>query len=44
MRMAGRDSVIPLAMPQKTKTGEIITSIPVSKGQHIFCSFAAYNR
>ncbi|KAF8509096.1 cytochrome P450 [Gautieria morchelliformis] len=44
LRSAGRDDVIPLATPLKTRTGEIITSIPVSKGQHINISISGYNR
>ncbi|KAF8576236.1 cytochrome P450 [Ramaria rubella] len=43
-REAGRDDVIPLSIPQQTRSGEIITSIPVSKGQRIMISVAAYNR
>ena len=43
-REAGRDDVIPLAMPQTTITGETITEVPVRKGQHIMMSIAAYNR
>jgi hypothetical protein len=44
VRVAGRDDVIPLAIPQKTRAGEIITTIPVSKGQRIIISISAYNR
>ncbi|KAF8589246.1 cytochrome P450 [Ramaria rubella] len=43
-REAGRDDVIPLAMPQKTGAGGMITSIPVSKGQRVIMSVAMYNR
>ncbi|KIJ34127.1 hypothetical protein M422DRAFT_263776 [Sphaerobolus stellatus SS14] len=43
-RQAGRDDIIPLSTPLKTKTGETITSIPVSKGQVIYASIANYNR
>ncbi|KAF8500679.1 cytochrome P450 [Gautieria morchelliformis] len=43
-RSAGRDDVIPLAIPQKTRAGEAITSIPVSKGQRILISVSGYNR
>ncbi|KIJ26121.1 hypothetical protein M422DRAFT_272863 [Sphaerobolus stellatus SS14] len=43
-REAGRDDIIPLSIPQKTKSGEIITSVPISKGQSIGISFLAYNR
>ncbi|KAF8517110.1 cytochrome P450 [Gautieria morchelliformis] len=43
-RVAGRDDVIPLAIPQKTRAGEAITSIPVSRGQRIAISISGYNR
>jgi len=43
-REAGRDDIIPLSIPQKTVTGETITSIPISRGQRIQLSFLAYNR
>ena len=42
--MAERDDVIPLAISQKTKTGEIINSIPISKGQRVVLSLSGYNR
>ncbi|KAF8483105.1 cytochrome P450 [Gautieria morchelliformis] len=38
------DEIIPLSTPQKTKTGETITAVPVSKGQKITMSIAAYHR
>ncbi|KIJ47476.1 hypothetical protein M422DRAFT_248894 [Sphaerobolus stellatus SS14] len=44
VRKAGRDDVIPLALPVKSKTGETITSVPVSKGQTVHMSFIGYNR
>jgi len=44
MRAAGKDDIIPLSTPLTTKTGEVITGIPVSKGQKVIMSFAAYNR
>ncbi|EIM91061.1 cytochrome P450 [Stereum hirsutum FP-91666 SS1] len=43
-RYAERDDVIPLAYPITTKTGERISSIPISKGQIIQISIASYNR
>ncbi|KIJ37322.1 hypothetical protein M422DRAFT_781867 [Sphaerobolus stellatus SS14] len=43
-REAGKDEVIPLAIPQKTKTGEIITSVPVRKGTKIWMALMTYNR
>ncbi|KIJ47478.1 hypothetical protein M422DRAFT_248896 [Sphaerobolus stellatus SS14] len=44
VREATRDDAIPLSIPQKTKTGETITSVSVSKGQTVMMSFIAYNR
>ncbi|KAF8515951.1 hypothetical protein JB92DRAFT_2716473 [Gautieria morchelliformis] len=44
MHLAGRDEVIPLSIPQKTRTEGTITNIPVSKGQCIFISISGYNR
>ncbi|KAF8573948.1 cytochrome P450 [Ramaria rubella] len=44
IRMAANDDVIPLSTPQTTKAGKTITEIPVSKGQRIMVSLAAYNR
>ncbi|KAF8507409.1 PAH-inducible cytochrome P450 monooxygenase PC-PAH 1 [Gautieria morchelliformis] len=43
-RVAGREDIIPLSAPQTTKTGEAVTSIPVSKGQRVSISIGAYNR
>jgi hypothetical protein len=43
-RTAGRDDVIPLSMPLRTKGGQFITGIPISKGQSILLSVAAFNR
>ncbi|KAF8589039.1 cytochrome P450 [Ramaria rubella] len=43
-RVAGREDVIPLSNPQPAKNGETITNIPVSKGQRVMISIAAYNR
>ncbi|KAF8586834.1 cytochrome P450 [Ramaria rubella] len=43
-REAGCDEFIPLHMPITTKTGEVISCIPVSKGQRIMLSLATYNR
>lgn len=44
LREAGRDDHIPLLYPVKLTTGEVITSLPVERGQHVFLSFIAYNR
>lgn len=43
-REAAREDVIPLSAPLTTQTGEVITGIPVSKGQRVTMSIAAYNR
>ncbi|KAF8580093.1 PAH-inducible cytochrome P450 monooxygenase PC-PAH 1 [Ramaria rubella] len=43
-RVADQDDVLPLSVPHKTKTGEMITELPVSKGQRIIISIAGYNR
>jgi len=43
-RIASRDDVLPLAFPITTKSGEKITSIPITKGAQIDISAAAYNR
>ncbi|THH16717.1 hypothetical protein EW146_g3968 [Bondarzewia mesenterica] len=43
-RIAGRDDVIPLAFPVTAKSGKVISTIPVSKGQNIKISVCAYNR
>ncbi|THH20553.1 hypothetical protein EW146_g851 [Bondarzewia mesenterica] len=42
-RLAGEDDVIPLAFPVTTKSGKVISAIPVSKGQDIKISICAYN-
>lgn len=44
IRVAGRDDIIPLSAPVKTVDGEVVTSIPVSKGQRVLLSILAYNR
>ncbi|KAF8512751.1 cytochrome P450, partial [Hysterangium stoloniferum] len=44
IREARRDDMIPLETPITTKAGQVITSIPVSRGQRVFTSFVAYNR
>ncbi|KAF8589231.1 PAH-inducible cytochrome P450 monooxygenase PC-PAH 1 [Ramaria rubella] len=44
IRMAGREDRIPLSVPIKTKTGEMIDSILVSKGQRILISVSGYGR
>lgn len=44
VRVADKDDVIPLARPITTATGEVITEIPIAKGQHISVSSWGYNR
>ncbi|KAI0829924.1 PAH-inducible cytochrome P450 monooxygenase PC-PAH 4 [Trametes gibbosa] len=43
-RVANHDDVLPLAYPITSTTGEIITEIPITKGQVILTSFLIYNR
>lgn len=44
VRKAGHDDIIPLSTPIRTKSGQFITEIPVSKGQSVIASVCAYNR
>ncbi|KIJ48669.1 hypothetical protein M422DRAFT_247528 [Sphaerobolus stellatus SS14] len=44
MRQAEKDDIILLSIPQKTKTGTTVTSIPIRKGQIIMLSHFAYIR
>ncbi|KAF9784098.1 cytochrome P450 [Thelephora terrestris] len=44
MRRSGEDDVLPLFEPIKTKSGTLITDIPVPEGTTFVLSFAAYNR
>lgn len=39
-----QDEVIPLSQPIETATGEVISEIPVGKGQMIHLSLCGYNR
>lgn len=39
-----QDEVIPLSQPIETTTGEIVSEIPVGKGQMIHLSLCGYNR
>ena len=43
-RQASRDDVIPLSSPIMTKSGQLISEIPISKGQNIAISVGGYNR
>ena len=44
LREAGKDDIIPLSQPITTAKGNVLTDIPVAKGQHIMVNVAAYNR
>jgi len=44
MRRSGEDDVLPLFEPIKTKSGTLITDLPVPEGTNLVLSFAAYNR
>lgn len=44
IRKAAQDDVIPLVHPQRTVSGEMVTTIPVSKGQRVILSICVYNR
>ncbi|KZV60942.1 cytochrome P450 [Peniophora sp. CONT] len=43
-RVAGQDDILPLADPITTKSGNLVTSIPVRRGQVIDIRISAYNR
>lgn len=43
-RAAGKDDVIPLSYPIRTKSGQMVSEIPVKAGQNIMVSVSAYNR
>lgn len=43
-RVAGQDDTIPLAFPVTTKSGRLVSSIPVKKGTIIDIAFHAYQR
>lgn len=43
-RVAGQDDAIPLAFPVTTKSGRLVSSIPVKKGTIIDIAFHAYQR
>ena len=44
IREAGKDDVIPLSRPITTAKGEVITEIPVAKGQQVMINISVYNR
>ena len=43
-RVAGQDDTIPLAFPVTTKSGRLLSSIPLKKGTIIDIAFHAYQR
>lgn len=43
-RSAAKDDVIPLSMPVRLETGELIDEVPVEAGQNIALSLWGYNR
>lgn len=43
-RQAVRDDVLPLAHPITTKSGSVLTELPIQKGTRLILSIAAYNR
>ncbi|GJJ11014.1 hypothetical protein Clacol_005243 [Clathrus columnatus] len=43
-RIAGRDDHIPLDIPIKLTNGEVVSSIPIERGQQVFMSIINYNR
>lgn len=44
MRRSGEDDILPLSEPIKTKSGTLITDVPLPRGTTLVLSFAAYNR
>ncbi|GJJ07024.1 hypothetical protein Clacol_001222 [Clathrus columnatus] len=43
-RQAGQDDQIPLSVPVTLTTGEVVTSLPIERGQQVTISFINYNR
>ncbi|KAJ7275016.1 cytochrome P450 [Mycena rebaudengoi] len=43
-RVTAKDSVLPLSEPITTASGELITEIPVKKGQHLVIAISSYHR
>lgn len=43
-RVAEKDDIVPLATPIFTKSGQMLSEIPVRAGQSIVVSICAYNR
>ncbi|GJJ11632.1 hypothetical protein Clacol_005868 [Clathrus columnatus] len=44
LRQAGKDDCIPLSYPVPTVNGEMISDIPVNRGERVIISILAYNR
>lgn len=44
VKKAGHDDIIPLSTPIRTRSGQLVNEIPVSKGQSVIASVCAYNR
>ncbi|KAJ7755349.1 cytochrome P450 [Mycena maculata] len=43
-RVAAKDSVLPLSEPIMSTSGELVTEIPVKKGQHLIIAISSYHR
>ncbi|KAJ7054219.1 cytochrome P450 [Mycena amicta] len=43
-RVAAEDCVLPLSQPIITTTGELITHIPIQKGQYVYVAIGSYHR
>ncbi|KAF9259693.1 cytochrome P450, partial [Marasmius fiardii PR-910] len=43
-RMVFEDAVLPLSQPITTTSGQVITQLPIRKGQIIYFGMASYNR
>ncbi len=43
-RRAMKDDVLPLSEPIRTKSGKLISEIPIAKGTRVVLSIAGYNR
>ncbi|KAG6868121.1 hypothetical protein C0993_007422 [Termitomyces sp. T159_Od127] len=44
MRQAAKNHIIPLSRPVTTTSGDVITELPVEKGQMVITPISAYNR
>ena len=43
-RVAMKDDVLPLAKPVRTKSGELLSTLPIAKGTRIVTSIATFHR